>query len=299
MIRKILLLTTVLALTLIACSSSGKNPKAKKPPKIDMVWISAGTFTMGSPKTEAGRYNWEDPQHRVQLTNGFYMGKYIVTQEQYLAVMGVNPSSFHEGDGREPVSGEIQKKRPVNMVSWYDAIVFCNKLSIMSKLTPAYSINGSVNPADWGKVPTSRNAAWNAVQIVADSNGYRLPTGAQWEYACRAGTTTAYNTGAAISDNTGWYNVNSNAMTRQVGLKPANAWGLYDMHGNLWEWSWDWFGANSAEAKTDPMGASSGSARVIRGGSWGSPAEGLRSAGRFYSDPAYRGDGLGFRLVRP
>jgi formylglycine-generating enzyme required for sulfatase activity len=259
-----------------------------------MVLIPAGTFTMGSPITESFRDSGET-QHSVTLTSGFYMGKYQVTQEQYQAVMGTNPSEFSS----DPQAGETQGKRPVEMVSWYDALVFCNKLSMMEGLSPAYSISGSTDPTVWGTVPTSRNATWNAVVIVAGSTGYRLPTEAQWEYACRAGTTTAYNTGDTISDNTGWYWENSESKTHQVGLKPANAWGLYDMHGNVWEWCWDWIGDYSSDAQTDPMGASSGPVRVFRGGSIGGSAEYMRSAYRSGHLSYIEGPDFGFRLVCP
>jgi formylglycine-generating enzyme required for sulfatase activity len=166
-------------------------------------------------------------------------------------------------------------------VSWLEAVEYCNKRSQKEGLTPAYTINGT-------------NVTWNK-----NANGYRLPTEAEWEYACRAGTTTAYNTGARISNDTGWYGANSDNMTHPVGQKPANRWGLYDMHGNMWEWCWDWYGSYSSGAQTDPTGASSGSSRVFRGGYWFNSAEYVRSADRYFNDPNYRTDGIGFRLVRP
>jgi len=263
---------------------------------IQMVQIPAGTFQMGSPTGEPNRYS-EETQHSVTLSS-FKMGKYQVTQALYQAVMGTNPSYFTSA-----VTGEsgTPGKLPVEKVSWYDALVFCNKLSVMEGLSPAYRINGSTDPTAWGTVPTSGNSTWDAVQIVSGSTGYRLPTEAQWEYACRAGTTTAYNTGATISDNTGWYTSNSGTKTHEVGKKPANAWGLYDMHGNVWEWCWDWYSSSyySSSPPNDPMGASSGTLRVLRGGGWGYSAENLRSALRSYSYPNSRSDILGFRLVRP
>lgn len=156
-------------------------------PPINMVWIPAGTFTMGSPTTELGRYYGSETEHQVTLTKGFYMGRYQVTQEQYAAVMGSNPNNTYG----------VGNKYPVYCVSWYDAIVFCNRLSINDGLSPAYYMPfcDSTDPAQWGTVPTSNNTTWDAVQVVEGSTGYRLPTEAQWENACRAGTTTAFNWG--------------------------------------------------------------------------------------------------------
>ena len=170
---------------------------------------------------------------------------------------------------------------------------------MMEKLEPAYSIGGETAPEAWGAVPTSPDDTWDAVVCNWNADGYRLPTEAEWEYACRAGTTTAYNTGDTISDDTGWYRDNSNNMTHEVGKKPANAYGLYDMHGNVWEWCWDWYGSYGNAARTNPMGASSGSVRVLRGGGWVSSAQSVRSAGRSLNSPSGRYYDLGFRLVRP
>jgi len=247
---------------------------------VEMVFIPAGTFQMDG--TDSGT------TRPVTLTNGFYMGKYEVTQGQYEAVTGVNPSDFTS----YPAAGEIQGRRPVEMVTWYDAVEFCNKLSEMEGLTSVYTITGRT-PASGYPIESA------TVTVNWEANGYRLPTEAEWEYACRAGTTTVYNTGETISDNTGWYSSNSNIMTHEVGKKPPNAWGLYDMHGNVWEWCWDWYGDYTSGAQTDPRGAASGSRRVARGGSWSDNGQYLRSAYRYHSNPYYRNYDIGFRLLRP
>ena len=169
-----------------------------------------------------------------------------------------------------------------------------------------YQINGSTDPAVWGSVPTSSNATWNAVQIVTGANGYRLPTEAQWEYACRAGTNTPWYFGGTASElvNYAWYNTNpGTGRTRQVGLLLPNAWELYDMIGNVREWCWDW-GENAlryddAGGSNDPLGLTSGTLRVTRGGSWYTLSiRSLRSAYREFLNPSNRDPENGLRLVR-
>jgi formylglycine-generating enzyme required for sulfatase activity len=268
-------------------------------------WIPAGTFTMGSPASEPGRFD-DETQREVTLTQGFYMGKYQVTQGQYQAVMGNNPSNY-----KTPVSPETStENRPVEQVKWYDTLIFCNRLSMQEGLEPAYLINGSTDPSAWGDVPVAdRNAVWDAVQIVAGSTGYRLPTEAQWEYACRAGTVAAFNWGTDYIDSTqANYNTstvdpnNTVAETRlgrttEVGSYAPNAWGLYDMHGNVSELCWDWYGSYSGGTQTDPTGAVSGDARVRRGSS--GFGRYVRSAYRDSIIPNGRNLSTGFRLMRP
>jgi formylglycine-generating enzyme required for sulfatase activity len=265
-----------------------------------MAHIPAGTFEMGQDGVAT-------PVHSVTLTRGFYMGIYPVTQEQYAAVMAENANGLNASPSwfsSNPAAGEVQTRRPVERVSWYDALVFCNRLSLLEGRTPVYSIGDSTDPANWGNASASSDATWNAVAVNWDANGYRLPTESEWEYACRAGTTTQWYTGntvnAALLQAAAWYWDNSNSSgTREVGLKTPNAWGLYDMMGNVLEWCWDWFGDYTANAKTDPVGSATGTYRVLRGGSWNSGDEFLRSASRLFQTPSRRNELLGFRVVRP
>ncbi|GHT87735.1 hypothetical protein FACS1894137_15350 [Spirochaetia bacterium] len=230
------------------------------------VRIQGGTFLMGSPSTEADRMNWEGPQHRVTVS-AFSMAQYEVSQAEYEAVMGNNPSYFKGAN------------RPVEQVSWFDAVAYCNARSLREGLSPVYTINGE-------------NVTWDR-----NAKGYRLPTEAEWEYACRAGTTGPFSTGNTITKSQANYDAGE---TAAVGSFAANPWGLYDMHGNVWEWCWDWIGLYSTEAQTDPTGAASGSARVLRGGSLiNSAAHNLRSAYRFIFTPSHRISIIGFRVVRP
>jgi formylglycine-generating enzyme required for sulfatase activity len=245
-------------------------------PAQGMVSISGGTFMMGQTGVA-------EPVHSVTVS-GFSMGRYEVTQAEYRAVMGTNPSYF-SGDNL-----------PVEKVSWYDAIAYCNALSQREGLTPAYTIDKSRsdpnNTSDYDDLKWT--VTWNRNAI-----GYRLPSEAEWEYACRAGTTTPYYTGNAITDDTGWYITNSGNKTHEVGQKPANPWGLYDMAGNVAEWCWDWYGSYFSSSQTNPEGSTTGSLRVNRGGSWYFIAQFLRSAHRDYVSPSDRYRAVGFRLARP
>ncbi|MCL2443630.1 MAG: formylglycine-generating enzyme family protein [Treponema sp.] len=284
------------------------------PIEIEMIQVAGGSFELGRNLGTYG-YGWDYTPVSTVNISGFYIGKYPITQAQYQTIIENNPSYFHGGSGREPANGEIQERRPVESVSWYDAIVFCNRLSIMEGLTPAYSISGSTNPNDWGAVPTYWGDplidTWDSVQIVPDSTGYRLPTEAQWEYAAKGGNGSPGNysfSGSNDPDAVAWYEVNSGGKTHEVGKKAPNSLGIYDMSGNVNEWCWDWWGGSyTNEEKTDPLGPSGPSdqlfiinLRVVRGGWWGYTIDNILSVSRisdYYSN--YGSNIVGFRLVRP
>jgi len=261
-------LLLILILTFTACADFDK-------PAMVMVSVPGGTFIMGSPDDELDR-GTDEEQHPVTLSS-FYISKYPVTQKQYVAVMGDIPSGILGGD-----------HIPVVKVTWNDATEFCNELSEMEGLTPVYAAPAGTGEPDWS------------------ADGYRLPTEAEWEYACRAGTTTAYNTGLwdgiTIGSAPGWYTDNSGSDPIEVGKKPANRWGLYDMPGNVQEWCWDWYHVDyyaSSEA-SNPKGPTTATGkRVLRGGGIYSSSAELRSAARGNYDPAATGlTHVGFRVVR-
>ncbi|MDB4645293.1 formylglycine-generating enzyme family protein, partial [Rubripirellula sp.] len=212
--------------------------------------LSPGSFRMGSP---AG--NSDERPHGVTLTQAFTLGVHEVTQAQYERVMGVNPSIIKGAD------------KPVQRVSWGDAVKFCRKLSDQ---------------------PPEKAAG----------NIYRLPTEAEWEYACRAGTATSYTFGniESLLGDHAWYRSNSGGKINPVGVKQPNSWGLYDMQGNVSEWCQDWLGVYPSSTAMDPTGAVSGSYRVLRGGGWSSTAGGCRSASRSGDFPADRDASTGFRV---
>jgi len=215
--------------------------------KLEMVLIPAGEFMMGN--------DIEKPVHKVTITKPFYLGKYQVTQEQWQAPMGGNPSDY-----KGP-------RNPVENVSWDDCQQFFGNLN-----------------------------------VIAGRQGgeFVLPTEAQWEYACRAGSTDKFCFGDYENQlgEYAWYTTNSGSKTHPVGVKKPNAWGLYDMHGNVWEWCQDWYGAYRAEAVDDPSGPAKGSNRVFRGGGWDDFAWICRSAYRNRITPEYRFNPLGFRVAQ-
>ena len=234
---------------------------------LEMVWIRPGTFMMGSPSGEVDRES-DEKQHEVTLTQGFWLGKYEVTQEEWEDVMGNNPSHFTA----------FGKRAPVEQVSWEDAKAFCQKLNEREEKA--------------GRLPGGYK--------------YSLPTEAQWEYACRAGTKTPFAFGNSLSSKQANFDGNYPYggaskgpyldKTVAVGSYSPNAWGLYDMHGNVWEWCEDSYGDYPSGPVTNPVGPASGSLRVDRGGSWDNYAKYCRSAIRLRRPPSYRDYDIGFRL---
>jgi formylglycine-generating enzyme required for sulfatase activity len=267
-----------------------------KTTKLVMRRISASTpdFMMGSPSEELGRNTNED-QHQVTLTKDFYIGVFEVTQRQWELVMGNKPSYFN--------NTTYYATRPVEQVSYYDI-----------RENPANSDDPAV---DWpNNSAVNANSFMGKLRAKTGLATFDLPTESQWEYACRAGTTTALNTGYNLTSTTsdasmalaGRYYYNGGSVSSQngdtsvgtakVGSYQPNAWGLHDMHGNAWEWCLDWYGLYPGTV-TDPMGASSGSSRIMKGGCWYNDADSCRSALRGHGGlPHYRYNSFGFRLVR-
>lgn len=244
---------------------NGLGEEVRDASAVTFVHVQPGRFLMGSPPGEQDRVSHEE-QHEVVLTRPFLLGTAPVTQQEYQAVMGVNPSRFQGADV------------PVEQVSWFEAVAFCNALSRAEGLEEAYLIRGT-------------DVRWKGL----DCPGWRLPTEAEWEYACRAGTTGArYGNLDAIA----WHSGNAGGQTHPVRQKAPNAWGLCDMLGNVWEWCWDWYGTYPGGRVVDPVGPDSGSGRVGRGGSWVFDALFARAAFRYYNSPVYRNVFLGFRLAR-
>ncbi|MEO6004476.1 MAG: formylglycine-generating enzyme family protein [Opitutus sp.] len=223
--------------------------------KLEMEWIPPGSFLMGSPP-ELAKNKAETPQVQVTLTKGFWLGRTEVTQAQYEAVMNENPSTFKD----------IGPEAPVERVSWIDAMAFCEKL----------------------------NERESAAGRLPEGFKYNLPTEAQWEYACRAGTTGEY---AGDAPAMSWYDQNSGGKTHSVATKQPNAWGLFDMSGNVLEWCFDWYGDYPRSPAIDPAGPRTGYYRMARGGSWRAEPDVGRSASRAGGSPGRLDYTIGFRLA--
>ena len=275
------------------CKGDKPKPTAAPPPGVELVLVSPGTFIQGSPASEPLRRS-DETQRTVTLTKSFRFGEHEVTQAEWQSVMGWGDSRFPGAD------------HPVEHVTWFDCLRFCNALSTREGLSPVYTLRReSYN----GNHLTSARVLWDE-----DADGYRLPTEAEWEYACRATTVTAFSSGAITAsegssdfpdcgqdpnlDEVGWYCDNSGGTTRPVGGKAANNWGLADMHGNVQEWCWDWYDSYPASAATDPVGPAQGSYRSVRGGSWSSLASSCRAACRYRELPGGGNHAIGLRLAR-
>jgi formylglycine-generating enzyme required for sulfatase activity len=257
--------------------------------------ISAGSFWMGSPDTELGRTAAMETLHYVQLTKSFYMGKYEVTQGEFNTVMGYSPSYFLN----------CGNNCPVEQVNWHEAAKYANEISKLESLPECFECSGTK--------PDFTCSLKTTYSKPQDCLGYRLPTESEWEYAARAGTDTAFYNGDITQtdyspldpnlDEIGWYGGNSSSKTHIVGGKLPNAFGLYDMSGNVWEWSYDWYQeayptGDETTPVVDPYGPGSGSRRVVRGGSRDDPSRNCRSADRSYCPPTDRYSYHGFRLAR-
>ena len=260
----------------VTATDNGAPPSGGPP---GMVWIPGGTFVMGSPSSEVERFS-DEVQHTVTVS-GFYMSRYLLTQGEYLAVVGSNPSYFTTQDCLgNPINPDLN--RPVETVSWYDATNYCYRLNVGE-----------------GRL----GSGWV----------YRLPTESEWEYACRAGTTTPFHYGpnllSGMANFNGQYEYiggvgthnNPNGIylgrTTAVGSYAPNGFGLYDMHGNVWEWCLDWHGTYPTGSVVNPRGPGAGPYRVFRGGNWGYNARTCRSARRDGGNPSYRNSNIGFRPV--
>ena len=233
-----------------------------------LAFVAGGTFNNGTSDV---------------TVSSFTMSTYEITQAQYLTVTGNSPSYFTTVTGG-----------PVEQVTWYDAVEFCNKLSTRESRTPVYTISGRTPATGYPITSASVTATWT-------NNGYRLPTEAEWEYAARGGASTHGYTyaGSSTLDGVAWYSTNSASKTHAVGGKTANELGLYDMSGNVWEWCWDWYGTYPTGTQTNPTGASEGSYRVLRGGSWNAGTGYGTVSYRSYDYPYGRYGILGFRVVAP
>ncbi len=258
-------------------------------PPPPMVLIPGGTFEMGCT---AEQTNCQDelPVHTVTLSD-FYLGVFEITQDEWESIMGYNPSTFNDCGGT----------CPVEQISWYETIVYCNSLSIQQGLTPVYIINGSTDPDIWGPPPVF-NPSWDAVIANFSANGYRLPTEAEWEYAARAGGGAPQTlfSGSNNLNEVGWWDQNAGGTTHPVGGLQPNAFGLFDMSGNVYEWIWDWYDGNyyANSPPNNPTGPPNGIFRLRRSGSWSDPPAFCRVADRDTSIPGATNAAFGFRIAR-
>jgi formylglycine-generating enzyme required for sulfatase activity len=275
------LATLFAVLLLFGCGQSEKPRLANDPQPVasqtittplglEMALLPAGGFVMGDDRGDAD----ERPAHKVQVS-AFYMDTTEVTQQSYQSLMGTAPAKFQGAD------------RPVERVDWYRVVQYCNMRSLREGLKPCYDLR--------------------TLKCDFEADGYRLPTEAEWEYACRAGSTARYAFGddASKLGDAGWFKANAAGATHPVKQKVPNAWGLHDMHGSVWEWCNDFYaeGYSPGGEARDPRGPAAGDQCVLRGGSWFSGAESCRSASRRgetprFADACFGSDTYGFRCVR-
>jgi len=263
LLASLLRLSSVTALVALPVGVAGAEAAPERRPHhtiadlgLELRWVAPGTFTMGSPADEPGRHKAEGPPVRVTLTQGFWLGRTEVTQAQYRAIAGTNPSTFQDAG----------PDAPAERVSWLDAMAFCRNLTERERAA--------------GRLP--------------EGYVFTLPTEAQWEYAYRAGTTGAY---PGEPDSMSWNSGNSGGKTHPVGQRKPNAWGFYDMAGNVLEWCRDWYGDYPRGAVTDPTGPERGYYRIARGGSWRQDVTVARSAARAGGSAGRLDYTLGFRLA--
>lgn len=252
----------VTSLTASHSAANAPTPPAKRSRYViddlplELIWVEPGSFVMGSPADEPQRNKAENPQRTVTLTRGYWLGRTEVTQGQYEKVTGINPSTFKA----------VGEHGPVERVSWLDAMAFCRQLTEHQRTA--------------GRLPEGYH--------------FMLPTEAQWEYACRAGTTGAY---AGDPQAMAWFEGNSGGTTHPVGGKKPNSWGFHDMSGNVLEWCYDWYGEYAKGPQVDPSGPERGYFRIARGGSWRTELRVGRSAARAGGSPGRQDYTLGFRLA--
>jgi formylglycine-generating enzyme required for sulfatase activity len=264
--------------------------------QMDFVLVPAGTFEQGTP----GATNDERP-YMATITRDYWVSRTEVTQGQWRAASGaVNPSCFQSTTGTGCTTSNGNHSGPVEQMDWYSAVAYANWISTEAGLTACYTLTGCTTPAN-GWHDGSHSGCTGATFSGPSCTGYRILTESEWERAARGGTRTTYYWGSATDATVGqytWYNTNAGARTQPTGAKLPNAYGLYDMSGNVLEWVWDWYASSyPTGTSTDYLGPTSGSVRGVRGGSWASTASGLPIARRDCTNLC-RNQFLGFRLAR-
>lgn len=298
----VIVIFTAYSICFLNCNSSFKKKKPEtifsSSTNLKLKLIEPGTFKMGAPVNEFQSDTNEYPQHTVTLTKPYYIGLYEVTQDEFIKIMGFNPSTK-----------KGHSKLPVETLSWFDAIAFCNALSVRDGLDSCYVITNIKN--EDGHI-VAANVVWQK-----DANGYRLPTEAEWEFACRAGTTTPFPFGNSIgTDKANYFGTVSymtedgsehlkdetkgivRGMTLPVDSLATNKWGLYNVVGNVFEWVWDYYGKYPSDNQIDPIGPDLGTERVRRSGAYTSPGYHMRSSLRHGVPPGFALFHMGLRVAK-